>query len=233
MQERLSQIEKERDIQVLFATEGGSRLYGSANKDSDYDVRFIYKHNKLSNYISIGKVQDNIEIMEGEYDFNGWDIRKMFKLMSKGNPHLYEWLAAPPIYRDSLMSGCTFTTYAILKDLYANVVEPRALLWHYLNLAKGNFKKYIEGKDNPPVKKLYHIARALHAVHHLVETNTFPPIKYDEKITADYPIMMRTFDVWERQIRELSKPKPINREYIDWKYYCFVREAYTKIETGV
>ena len=38
----LDQIETEYDVKVLFACESGSRGWGFASPDSDYDVRFVY-----------------------------------------------------------------------------------------------------------------------------------------------------------------------------------------------
>lgn len=39
---KLRQIEKEYNVRVLLAVESGSRAWGFASPDSDYDVRFIY-----------------------------------------------------------------------------------------------------------------------------------------------------------------------------------------------
>ena len=42
----ISELEKEKGIEVLLACETGSRAWGFPSPDSDYDVRIIYKHNK-------------------------------------------------------------------------------------------------------------------------------------------------------------------------------------------
>lgn len=41
---RLSAIEAKYGVRVLYACESGSRGWGFASPDSDYDVRFIYVH---------------------------------------------------------------------------------------------------------------------------------------------------------------------------------------------
>ena len=44
--QRLSNIELKYDVKILLAVESGSRAWGFASKDSDYDVRFVYVHRK-------------------------------------------------------------------------------------------------------------------------------------------------------------------------------------------
>ena len=40
--EKLIEIEKTENVRILHAVESGSRAWGFASPDSDYDVRFIY-----------------------------------------------------------------------------------------------------------------------------------------------------------------------------------------------
>jgi predicted nucleotidyltransferase len=42
----LSDLEKEKGIEILLACETGSRAWGFPSPDSDFDVRVIYKHKK-------------------------------------------------------------------------------------------------------------------------------------------------------------------------------------------
>ncbi len=41
IKERLKEIEAEHNVEILYAVESGSRAWGLASQDSDYDVRFI------------------------------------------------------------------------------------------------------------------------------------------------------------------------------------------------
>ena len=62
----LAQVEAERKVRILFASESGSRAWGFASQDSDYDVRFLYVHSR-DWYLSIEDRRDVIEepISEG------------------------------------------------------------------------------------------------------------------------------------------------------------------------
>ena len=42
IREKLRKIERQENCCILLAVESGSRAWGFASPDSDYDVRFIY-----------------------------------------------------------------------------------------------------------------------------------------------------------------------------------------------
>ena len=67
----LREIESAEDVAVLFACESGSRGWGFASPDSDYDVRFIYV-NRLPWYLTVMPHRDVIEVpISGDLDING------------------------------------------------------------------------------------------------------------------------------------------------------------------
>ena len=49
----------ERGVRILYACETGSRSWGFASPDSDYDVRFVFVH-PLRRYLSIQEPQSDI-----------------------------------------------------------------------------------------------------------------------------------------------------------------------------
>ena len=49
---KLKEIEDKENVRILHAVESGSRAWGFASPDSDYDVRFIYVRRK-EDYLSI------------------------------------------------------------------------------------------------------------------------------------------------------------------------------------
>jgi len=44
VRQQLHEIEQRFNVTVLYACESGSRGWGFASPDSDYDVRFLYVH---------------------------------------------------------------------------------------------------------------------------------------------------------------------------------------------
>jgi len=52
IRKELHRLEQQHDIKILYAVESGSRAWGFASIDSDWDVRFIYIH-RLDWYLGI------------------------------------------------------------------------------------------------------------------------------------------------------------------------------------
>jgi len=74
--EKIKEIEETRSVEVLLAVESGSRAWGFASPDSDYDIRFIYRHEK-DWYLSPWDKDETIEFMtEDDLDGSGWDLRE-------------------------------------------------------------------------------------------------------------------------------------------------------------
>ena len=91
---KLNEIEKKENARILLAVESGSRAWGFASPDSDYDVRFIYVRPK-EDYLRLEKTRDVIELpIEGELDINGWDLDKTLRLLRASNPTLFEWFSS-------------------------------------------------------------------------------------------------------------------------------------------
>ena len=52
IQTQLRRIEEEESIKILLAVESGSRAWGFASPDIDYDVRFIYIR-RMEDYLKL------------------------------------------------------------------------------------------------------------------------------------------------------------------------------------
>ena len=85
----LKRIEEKNNVEILLAVESGSRAWGFASPDSDYDVRFIYKCRE-EDYLRLDQRRDVIELpIDDVLDINGWDLSKTLQLLHKSNPTLF------------------------------------------------------------------------------------------------------------------------------------------------
>jgi len=167
----IKKIEEQYEVKVCLAVESGSRAWGFPSKDSDYDVRFIYVHQK-DWYLSIDQKREVIELPINDLlDINGWEIRKALKLFRKSNPPLMEWLHSGIVYYQA------FSLVDQLKAIQNQVFLPQSALYHYLNMAKGNFRDYLRG-DHVKIKKYFYVLRPVLACLWIERYNTVPPIEF-------------------------------------------------------
>ncbi len=131
MTEEIKSLFETRPEHPLFYVESGSRLWGIASPDSDYDVRGFHLQPK-EQYFDFKKHRDLIEIMDGDFDFVSYDIDKMFRLLANSNPTVFEWIRAHIVYFNNLPNWAEFQN-----QIVANI-NFQALYYHYLSLAKGN-----------------------------------------------------------------------------------------------
>ncbi|NHC40144.1 nucleotidyltransferase domain-containing protein [Bacillus sp. MM2020_1] len=167
----IKKIEEQFDVKICLAVESGSRAWGFPSKDSDYDVRFIYIHKK-DWYLSIDQKRDVIELpINNLLDINGWELRKALKLFRKSNPPLMEWLHSGIVYYQA------FSLADKLKTIQNQVFLPQSALYHYLNMAKGNFRDYLRG-DHVKIKKYFYVLRPVLACIWIERYNSVPPIEF-------------------------------------------------------
>lgn len=173
IQKALKRIEEEHQVRILFAVESGSRAWGFPSQDSDYDVRFVYIK-PLEWYLSIDDKRDVIEEpINDVLDSSGWDIRKALKLFRKSNPPLLEWLNSDIVYHDA------YGFKEEMLNIRHQVFSPKSSLHHYLSMAKGNYRDYLQG-EQVRIKKYFYVLRPLLACMWIEKYNTNPPILFQE-----------------------------------------------------
>ena len=172
--DRLSALEQERDIKVLFACESGSRAWGFPSPDSDYDVRFIYVK-PIDWYLSLHNGKDTIDLpINDELDIGGWELKKALNLLRKSNAPMLEWLDSPILYR----YDAEFLDR--LKALSAGFFSPIATVHHYLSMSK----KYIEACQGPELKlkRYFYALRTAVAARWIREQGTMPPTDFTQML---------------------------------------------------
>ena len=189
---KLQQIEHEKDVTLLYAVESGSRAWGFASPDSDYDIRFIYRHD-LNYYLSLWEQPDVIEFMtEDDLDGSGWDLRKTVQLLAKSNAPLLEWLYSPVVYYEN--EAFATQMRALAKDCFS----PIACLHHYLGTTK-KFMAVCE-QDEVKLKSYFYALRTALAGKWIIENNSFPPVAFTELL----PIAPQNI---QEKIKELMQLK--------------------------
>ena len=174
----LARIEKESDIRILLAVESGSRAWGFASTDSDWDVRYIYVH-KLDWYLRIDQNKDSQEeILDNDIDLAGWELRKALGLFRKSNPPMLEWLRSPIIYLEQ------FSTAKTLRELSEKYFNPRSCMYHYLSMAKGNFNEFLKDRDLVKIKKYFYVLRPVLACDWIANEKNFPPMEFDRLVDS-------------------------------------------------
>ena len=169
----LADIEREEDVKVLFACESGSRGWGFASPDSDYDVRFVYV-NRLDWYLTLEPGRDVIERpISGELDVSGWDLRKALVLMRNSNPTLTEWLRSPVVYQQDDAVAARLTQLAF------DCFSPVRGYHHYVSMAKKNYREHLRG-ETVRYKKYLYVLRPLLAARWIRDERGMPPMRFAE-----------------------------------------------------
>lgn len=177
--EVLKQIEKDYDVKILYACESGSRAWGFPSKDSDYDVRFIYIHQK-DWYLSIDQKRDVIEVpvrntlsipVHELLDVSGWELTKALRLFRKSNPPLLEWMNSGMVYYQS------YSVLDKMRKLNQQIYSPSSGLYHYLNMAKGNYREYLQ-REEVKIKKYFYVLRPILAAKWIERYNETPPLEF-------------------------------------------------------
>jgi predicted nucleotidyltransferase len=168
---RLAAIEAEHGVRVLYACESGSRGWGFASPDSDYDVRFLYVH-PLPWYLQVSAGRDVIELpISDELDINGWELRKALGLLKKGNATLIEWLDSPVVYRadEAFLDA--------LRDAAQRTHRPERSFHHYVHMARTNYREYLRG-ETVRLKKYLYVLRPLLAALWIEQSRGVAPMRF-------------------------------------------------------
>ena len=172
---RLARTEREEGVRIVLAIESGSRAWGFASPDSDFDVRFIYGR-PADWYLAID-LEERRDVIEyaitDDIDLNGWDVRKALRLFWKSNPTFIEWIQSPITYIEA--GGFAQATRRVLSSVHSC----ERGIHHYRNMAKTNYRGYLRA-DRVPLKKYFYVLRPLLAVRWIEQYGTAPPIEFSK-----------------------------------------------------
>lgn len=176
---RLDRVEAENGVRVVYAVESGSRAWGFASPDSDWDIRFVYAA-PLEGYLTVKARRDVIEhpVDARGLDLAGWDLRKALGLLVASNPALLEWLVSPIVYRDD---GVFRDAAMALFEAYAS---RRALARHYRSIAVAHWRRSLETGDAVKLKVYFYVVRSVAALDWIAAGRGLPPMAFADLIAA-------------------------------------------------
>ena len=181
--EELRKIEAAEGVKIIMAIESGSRAWGFASPDSDYDVRFIYVR-KQEDYLRLEGKRDVIEWrLDKTLDICGWDLKKALQLIYKSNPTIFEWCASPIVYMEN-------EAFSKVKALLPKYFSVKKSLYHYWHMAETNYREYLKG-DIVRVKKYFYVIRPLLAAKWILDRRTSPPMLFDYLVEAELDTSLR------------------------------------------
>lgn len=213
IQQKIDEIEKTENVKIIHCIESGSRAWGFASPDSDYDVRFVYVH-KPEHYLRLDSQRDVINWqLDDTLDINGWDLQKALRLLHRSNPTVFEWNDSPIVYR-------TTEQWDRVSKVINNYFDPKALFYHYLNMAKTNTREFLKG-ETVRLKKYFYVLRSILACKWILDKNSPPPTLFTKLIKTELEENLRPIvnGLLERKKNtpELGTGKRIDElnEYID------------------
>ncbi|QPA32727.1 nucleotidyltransferase domain-containing protein [Thermaerobacillus caldiproteolyticus] len=168
---RITTLQQEQNVRILYACEAGSRAYGIAAPGSDYDVRLI-TIKPVRSYLSVSSVRETWSESLPPVELHSWDVFKALKLFTKSNPSLYEWFLSPIIYnKDDFF-------YNKMNAMIQRYYSLRRLAHHYHSLAKRNSKELArkEQGSRAYIKTYVQALRGALAVRWIVQNRTLPPL---------------------------------------------------------
>jgi len=213
---RLRNTEEKEGVHILMAIESGSRAWGFASPNSDYDVRFIYLRDK-DWYLAVD-LEEKRDVIEypivDEIDLNGWDVRKALRLFWKSNPAFVEWIQSPMTYINS--GSFREESRKILPSIYS--IEKG--IYHYRSMAKTNYRGYLRD-EMVPLKKYFYVLRPLFAIQWLEKYGSVAPIEFSRvlELVKDNELLDTIHELLEKkkvsEEKMLAPSIPVLNKFIE------------------
>lgn len=183
--EKIVKLEDEMGVCALLVIETGSRAYGWASEDSDYDVRFVYARS-IDDHMRVDSPREQVELAHDEtYDIVGWDLSKFMRLAQNGNPTALEWLKSPIVYESDAFSG--------VRELFSTNVDAKKLARHYLGMTRADCKRYLAipapglpmARPETSVKGLLTTVRGVLSLRWVLRNESMPPVSIERLLKDD------------------------------------------------
>lgn len=204
------------DLEFLSIVEAGSRAWGFASPDSDYDVRFLFVYKDRDKYTNVFENVEHFGFTEGLHDYSGWDVKKAMKLATQSNAALYEHVFSPIVYHKSSASN-------LIRTYTANDYCLRHAAHHYRGISESTHRQHIVGSGEPTMKKWFYIIRPMLCVLYIQHHKKMPPVKFENLLEGipdiEYRFIRNLCMLLELKMRAVEKadaPMELNSYFSDW-----------------
>ena len=165
----LDEIEYKYGVEILYATMVGSRVYGYHHKNSDYNIRFVYKK-PMDEYLKVVRPREVLRLKQDQYEASGYDIRRFLHQHYLSNPLIYEMVESPVKCRKDKIG------FEELMPFDENV-----LLKRFYQIAQHNYNKaYVE---IPYKLRLVNVKRYLYSIRYILMWNVLISQKKSPPLT--------------------------------------------------
>lgn len=212
---KLDEIEQKEKVKILYAVESGSRAWGFASLDSDYDIRFVYVRPR-EYYLRLEDKKDFINWeLNDVLDMNGWDLSKVLQHFHKSNATLYEWSHSPIVYR-------TTQEWEQIRMVSKDYFSCKSCMYHYYGTANKNFHEYLLD-EMVLYKKYFYVLRPILACQWIEERKSPPPVLFfdlaEAMLREDKKELVQKLVEQKKQMSETEKGKRVDKlnEYIEEK----------------
>ncbi len=169
-------------IEILFAVENGSRAWKMESRDSDYDIRFIFRY-PSERYLGLKTPDDVLNAAfdagleacapsDALYDFSGFEAGKYAGLLAKSNSTVLEWLLSDIVYYGD--------NNLPVKEYMLRHFNPAALFYHYRSLCRRTFEGIFS--KQPTHKKYLYMFRGLVNALFVQNEKAVPPLNFREAL---------------------------------------------------
>lgn len=228
VQLKLREIEEKESVKVLHAVESGSRAWGFASPDSDYDVRFVYVHS-MEYYLGLQSKKDFIDWELNEtLDINGWDLSKALQHFHKSNATLFEWSNSPVVYD-------TTPEWKLIREIAQNYFSCKSSMYHYYGTANKNYHEYLTA-EMVKYKKYFYVLRPILACKWIEKKACPPPVLFqdlvDEVLETDMKATVEKLIDMKTQMGEAQKGKRVDKlnEYIVYNLAYFKEKVDSMVD---
>lgn len=168
----LANIEARENVRIIYAVESGSRAWGFASPDSDFDIRFIYVR-PTEDYLRLEGFEDFIDCPHDEIlDANGWDLKKTLRQFMKSNATLFEWANSPIVYKST---PDWENIFAVGQKFFS----PRDTFAAYAGFAK-NVGLALLKRDSVSPKRYLYALRTIFCRNYVAEKVCPPPVAFEK-----------------------------------------------------